>query len=175
VDTDRAFVFPREVKWIACKDIKTDAVAYWEIAVIWENGGKTPTRHLRVFINLHLDPNVLPDEFEFPDVGTETIPTLIPPGGGTIESSKLAITLANLEKIRDGKAHLYTWGWAEYDDVFERTQRHRTEFCYKWSVGGDPRYPDKFSTRWETHHQYNGADDECEGPLRTMSPKDMGR
>jgi hypothetical protein len=83
--------------------------------------------------------------------------------------------MEELEAIIAGTQHLYVWGWAEYDDVFEGTPRHRTEFCHKWSVGGDPRNPTRVSHRYAVHDKYNGADEECEHPLRTASPKDLGK
>lgn len=112
----------------------------------------------------------MPGDFNFPDYGEADILTLIAPGS-SLESTPLAIALAQMQAVIDGTAHLYMYGWAEYDDVFEGTPRHRTEFCHKWSLGGDVSNPAIFSTHYEIHNHYNGADDECEWPLRTGSPK----
>jgi hypothetical protein len=174
VDTERAFVYPADTEWAALKDHKTGKVQSWSVAVQWKNSGGTPTRHLQIHTNASVRDAILPDDFDFPDFGSGNIGLFIAPGS-TIRSIQIAITLEGMEEIIAGKKHLYTWGWAEYDDVFEQTRRHRTEFCYKWEIGGNPRDPDKISFRSATHDRYNGADDECENPLRTASPKDMGK
>jgi hypothetical protein len=132
-----------------------------------------PTRHLRTFVNKHIQTAVLPDDYAFPDLGTGDIPTLMAPGN-TLDTAPLNVSLDELEEVIEGRAHLYFYGWAEYDDVFQGTARHRTEFCYRIEMGGNPRNPKQFSPRWQTHPRYNGADEECEGPLRTVSPKDIG-
>jgi hypothetical protein len=174
VDTDRAFVFPDLLIFSAITDVKTKLVQHWTISMRWKNSGKTPTRNLRTFVNKQVRTEILPADFDFPDLGRESIPSLVAPGD-TLESTPLVTTLDELERVADGRSHFYFYGWAEYDDVFERTLRHRTEFCYKVTVGGNPRAPGHFSTRWNLYGKYNGADEECDGPLRTQSPRAMNK
>jgi hypothetical protein len=98
---------------------------------------------------------------------------LIAPGG-IIESAILPVQLEQMDNILAGTQYLYVWGWAEYDDVFAGTSRHRTEFCFRWTVGGNVRDAKKVSTRYNIHERHNGADEECEFPLVTVSPRDLG-
>ena len=175
VDTDRAFVFPKQTIWKAVRTAKSDKIESWRIAVEWENLGNTPTRYLRWHVNYSIRDDVLSEDFDFPNGNMDPpIPLVIAPGR-TLESSELPITLEQMEAILDGRSHLYVWGWAEYDDVFERTPRHRTEFCHKWLLGGNVRNPERLTQRYNVHHRHNGADEECEKPIETASLKDMGR
>ena len=171
--TDRAFVYPFQVIWAAVKDVKTDKVQLWRLSIQWKNSGNTPTRHLRMWTNLSAKTEPIPDDFSFPDLGTGDIPTFIAPHN-TVDSVPLDLSLDDLELLIANNRHIYAWGWVEYDDVFERTPRHRTEFCYKFTAGGNPRDPNRMTFNWTTHNKYNGADEECETPLKTASPKDMG-
>jgi hypothetical protein len=173
IHTDRAFVYPFQTMWNAVKDVNTDKVRSWRMSIRWKNSGNTPTRHLRMWTNLSVRTDTLLSDFDFPDEGAGDIPTLIAPQA-TVDTQELELSLDDLELAIAGKRHLYAWGWAEYDDVFDRTRRHRTEFCYKINVGGNPRDPNKMTFRWITHDRYNGADEECETPLKATSSKDMG-
>lgn len=173
IHTDRAFVYPFQTMWNAVKDVNTDKVRSWRMSIRWKNSGNTHTRHLRMWTNLSVRTDTLLSDFDFPDEGAGDIPTLIAPQA-TVDTQELELSLDDLELAIAGKRHLYAWGWAEYDDVFDRTRRHRTEFCYKINVGGNPRDPNKMTFRWITHDRYNGADEECETPLKATSSKDMG-
>jgi len=44
-------------------------------------------------------------------------------------STTLKIPTTLVEQVGDGKARLFVWGRAEYNDVFENTPPHHTEFC----------------------------------------------
>jgi hypothetical protein len=52
------------------------------------------------------------------------------------------------------------WGWAEYNDIFEGTPRHRTEFCADVLVSPDQKAAD-FGITLAVCPKYNGADDEA--------------
>jgi hypothetical protein len=74
---------------------------------------------------------------------------------------------------------VFLYGWVEYDDVFEGTPRHRTEYCTQIVVEGDvtihtlPGNPEQphVPFRYQGHKKHNGADEECIRPLQTGSPK----
>ena len=53
--------------------------------------------------------------------------------------SQTEIPVEIFDKARSEGAHIYMWGWTDYDDVFQRTKRHRTEFCLEIIVRGDVR------------------------------------
>ncbi len=174
VETDRAFVFVSEGLINPAINSKTDKVEQWNTGVRWKNSGTTPTKNLRLHITLAVFDNPMPEDFAFPTGPVPDVHVLIAPGG-TIDSAVLSIDLEQMEGVHEGTKHLYVWGWAEYDDVFDGTPRHRTEFCYKWHVGGNIRSKDKYATRYNLHLRHNGADEECEFPLVTESPKVLRR
>lgn len=169
VDTDRAFVFPEDGVWSAHTNIATGAIETWSVAQNWRNSGSTPTNHLRMYINREVRDDPLPDDFPFASADVPLTPALIAPGA-LLGSSQIAVSLDEMREIIAGRMHMYAWGWVEYDDVFEGTPRHRTEFCYKWTIGGDPSHPERTSTRYDLYNRHNGADSECLMPIRTGSP-----
>lgn len=60
---------------------------------------------------------------------------------------------------------VFIWGWADYDDIFDATPRHRTEFCCRVVV--IPQNPAQMMVRFETYRMHNGYDDDC---FREPSP-----
>ena len=172
IDTDRAFVYISEGLMGAVVNSKTQKVESWKTSVRWKNSGTTPTRNLRLFLALSIRKDGLPDSFDFPVLEVPDVHVMIAPGS-TIDSVELPISLEDMEDIVAEKKYLHVWGWAEYDDVFEGTPRHRTEVCIRWRVGGNVRDPQKFSSRYEIYGRHNGADEECEFPVVTASSKDM--
>lgn len=173
VQTDRAFVYVSEGILGAVVNVKSDRVESWSTGVRWKNSGNTPTKYLRLFIRLSVQAQPLADDFDFPVAEVPDVHVMIAPDG-TIDSAVLPLTLEQMDGVLAGTQYLYVWGWAEYDDVFVGTPRHRTEFCYRWTVGGNVRDPKKVATRYNIHAQHNGADEECQFPLVTASPKDIG-
>ena len=51
----------------------------------------------------------------------------------------------------------YVWGWAEYDDVFSGTSRHRTEFCFEVKATRDP-HTNEIYVAFPMHKRFNAAD-----------------
>jgi hypothetical protein len=80
--------------------------------------------------------------------------------------SHTEIPVEILDKTRSGRAHVYLWGWTDYDDIFQGTKRHRTEFCVEIIVHGDVRTETcQFSFPQQGRH--NGSDKQC---LREPGP-----
>jgi hypothetical protein len=128
------------------------------ISVILENGGKTPTRKAIVNINWELRDSNLPDDFSFPDGDLAEAAAI--GARGTFGTPGFFISNADAGLIVAKRKWLYIWGWIDYDDVFEGTPRHRTEFCF--DVSPD-EVPDKGNTylRFPTHGRFNGVDGDC--------------
>jgi hypothetical protein len=70
------------------------------------------------------------------------------------------LTAEDLSNVRGGR-DVYFWGWIEYDDVFIKSKRHRSEFCQLLSTSGT--VPDKpgFSIASQTHSEFSGSDEDC--------------
>ena len=72
------------------------------------------------------------------------------------------ITLS-AEKLSDlvaGRSQFMVWGWAEYDDIFTGTKRHRTEFAAQLKVTS-PDGGKSFAVIPMARPNYNGSDEEC--------------
>lgn len=152
--TQRAFVF---IKTFEVRNIPDPKKLI--ILPQWENSGDTPTKNMLNHVNWAYFEHDLPDDFDFPDFsGEERTPTLIGPHA-TQYTSPLEIDAQHIDSVIAGKQRIYIWGWAEYDDVFSATSRHRTEFCNEVLVS---RVSDQeLSIRFRLYRKHNGADGEC--------------
>lgn len=136
----------------------------WKIDIEIKNVGSTPTKHLVADINYYFGPTELPNDFAFPRSDARGIegPFVMAPGTLQIlDGPKFGVL--DMERVRRGTAHLYVYGWMEYNDIFQGTDRHRTEFCLKIVVINDPltneesRHP-----IWTVNYsEHNGMDGEC--------------
>ena len=164
--SNRAFVFLKKVEWQFIGDKSTHTITAWKFIPHWQNNGITPTKYMKNRVNFAALENPIDLGYEFPEVGnSEAGHTTIGPGA-IIHAAHIDVPAEVLEKVKNGKAHAYLWGWADYNDVFLGTSRHRTEFCFEIFVNGDPRAED-CQFFFQQHRQHNGTDDEC---LRKPQP-----
>lgn len=154
--TERAFVFIKEFNTYTFPDRPII-----RIMPKWENTGKTPTENMINHVNWHYFEAEMPDGFGFPDLGDdETVPVLISPGG-EVFSSNLDIGSNLIDAAKNGRGHIYIWGWAEYSDVFQGTIRHRTEFCNEVEVTPIDGQPNQIRLQFKMYKKHNGADAQC--------------
>jgi hypothetical protein len=150
----RAYVF---VKAVAVQSEPIDRFVRRAICIALENTGATATRHLITSLNWAQFQPDIPADFHFPDGRQD--PALLGP------RQSMDIRLADiptdaLVNAEQDSHKLYVWGWAEYNDVFANTPRHRTEFCFRLLVHGDPASDQcRFGT--SLHGKHNAADDDC--------------
>jgi hypothetical protein len=162
----RAFVFVKEF-FVRPVTIGNNGFPNkWEIGVRWHNSGTTPTKYMLHHLSAtEFAPN-LPDNYDFPDLwGKGDAPhfedsaAVLGPGAA-IDSEPFPIDAIDADKIRRGEKVIYMWGWAEYDDIFPDSVRHRTEFCCE-VVPGDPNRIKTIPFMFRLYRTNNGADDEC--------------
>jgi hypothetical protein len=115
--------------------------------------------------SVRFEPNDLPGDFRFPDmwvIGRKQIyvPVHLAPNGVFIETIG-NFSVEQLQMVKDGKMILHIYGWADYNDVFPNTLRHRTEFCARITLPGDPNSPTGENVAFDIHWKHNGVDDEC--------------
>ena len=74
----------------------------------------------------------IPENFDFPNYGEVEVDrrSSIGPKSKT-KSGDCTLEANIIPPMIDGSAFVYLWGWYEYDDVFEGTPRHRTEFAIR--------------------------------------------
>jgi hypothetical protein len=136
---DGAFLFMKNVFNIEIYDQNRTGIVYWYFSPIVENGGNTPA--LSVFTRANLYPNKdgVPSDYEYPDFITEDnpipAPTFVGPKG-QVGIGGFEVSVTDLIAIKSGTQRMFMYGWAEYNDVFNRF--HRTEYCFELIVEGDP-------------------------------------
>lgn len=130
------------------------------VNVFWRNSGQTPIRRARTIINLRVDSENLADNFDFPDLTGEEVGAI---SLGSNQSRGVfpntRITRAQIANVGNGTLFINVWGWIEYNDVFEGSPRHRTEFSSRLSVlavGQPAQY-----TWAGGDGPFNGADEDC--------------
>jgi hypothetical protein len=152
--TQKAFVF--------VEDIIADKVPFGDpsqkgncrITVVLKNSGGTRPENILCNIAYDAFPDEMPMKkiFEIPDED-EPIRAVIGPQASFYSFYKdLSIGILAVDLIQY-KNIAYIWGWIDYDDVFEGTPRHRTEFCYEITLIGEGRIGFRLL--------YQGADNEC--------------
>jgi hypothetical protein len=171
VSTQRAFVFFKHTQFTGVFDYVGNHVVRWKLAAIWENSGTTPVQFMQIHVNVGVRTDELPDNFDFPDFGKRsTSPVPLGPKA-IVPSVNVDVSVEDMQAIKDGRKRLFFWGWAEYDDIFKGSHRHRTEFCNEITVGGDPTTKDRVSFGGVLCAKHNGSDNERTKPFQTDSPK----
>jgi hypothetical protein len=162
VNVERAFVFVKIIHATAVKDPHSKKITQWLFSAEWVNSGSTPTKDMRTCTNMikvEGDVRIL-DQYEFIDPpGLQQTPTIVGPQS-SILTGGVYITLDDALHMVARNQRQFIYGWADYNDVFSGTPRHRTEFCNEITFLGDPRRDD---CKIDTPHfkRFNGADGEC--------------
>jgi hypothetical protein len=125
--TQRAFVYISE---LAGNTTGTDV----KISPIWANSGPTPTRRLRISTNWKASHGELRPDFDINYVRPPENLFLGP--GSKAEFGTIFIPMRDVQAASEQRLHLYVWGRATYEDMFEGTQPHFFEFCHRVDVAG---------------------------------------
>jgi hypothetical protein len=138
--TQRAFVHLRAI--VGTPIIDPDGVVRaFKVSPEWENSGVTPTRNLS--ININWTPHAggdLPGGFSYAYGASATRLVLGPKAishAGTIN-----IPPSEIENAKRGAVRIFIWGRAEYSDIFEDTNPHFTQFCFRMDIQTIPGGPD---------------------------------
>jgi hypothetical protein len=80
-------------------------------------------------------------------------PAIVGPNA-EINSAYVNLPIGLVADILEHQAYYLFAGWAEYNDVFDQTPRHRVEFCYWVELEGEPD-SDKIEARFHIHGAHN--------------------
>ena len=83
----------------------------------------------------------------------------------------IPIAAVQLREIKTDKKTLYIYGWVDYNDIFKDTARHRTEYCVRITVPGEPELPSVSNIHFLMHREHNGMDEECMREAMTTVPR----
>jgi hypothetical protein len=145
----RAFVYVSGLNWSA-------AGANVKISPIWTNAGATPTRRLRVSTNWKASHGELPADFDINYVRPPENLFLGPNGKGEIGT--LFIPMRDIQAAIEERLHLYVWGRATYDDMFEGSKPHFFNFCQRMEVTGET--PGNIDVSFMQFGLSNGSDED---------------
>jgi hypothetical protein len=159
---ERAFVFVKEINLLT--DRPPDGLVHqYRVSAILENSGRTPAVRMVYNFNCgHVSEHNIPT-FYFKDQGVPASGVLGPQA--TLQTFDRRFSQANLTQIMGGIDRWFIWGWVDYNDIFDGTPRHRTEFCFEMKArpmgSGTP------FIGFPMHDRFNATDDDC---LRKPEP-----
>lgn len=143
----RAFVYVSALDWKPVGDSV-------RISPVWANSGNTPTKALRVATNWKASHGELPADFEISY--TRAPENLFLGPSSTTESGMLMIPMRDVQAAIEERLHIYVWGRATYQDVFDGSKPHYFNFCYRVEATGAA--PDQVSLRFGQFGLSNGTD-----------------
>jgi hypothetical protein len=171
---EQAFLFQHGVAITPIKGID-GMMRGWQFIFSWKNSGSTPARRVLLHTSLHTllrtnpltDPGDLPSDFDFPDTygfrePTEQVRLSIGPQGEMASNPK-TIDMFDLDEAYSRRRRIFMYGWADYTDIFPKTPRHRTEFCFEivTIVKPDEELAGRSPFLYFAYGRHNGAEDEC--------------
>ena len=145
----RAFVYISALDWSV-------AGANVRISPIWANAGATPTRRLRISTNWKASHGELPADFDINYVRPPENLFLGP--NGKAEIGTMFIPMRDIQAAIEERLHLYVWGRATYEDMFEGSKPHFFEFCQRLEVTGET--PGNIDMRFTQFGLSNGSDED---------------
>ncbi|MDO9530757.1 MAG: hypothetical protein Q7O12_01310 [Deltaproteobacteria bacterium] len=152
ISGQRAFVFIKDVIPIKTTSSLDNGRSFnWKITIEWQNMGNTPTKHMLCHTNFNYLPEGFPDDFDYPDVMQEKPRRVVIGPKGIVRHT----VIIPFPVVFHPHLCVYMWSWADYNDVFKDTLRHRTEYCWevKMLKSGVPQF--------NIYGKHNGHDDEC--------------
>jgi hypothetical protein len=167
IATQRAYITFREFRVNVTRLSAIEDIQNATVQPVWENGGTTPARNGRSHVSWKYFVGSIPTDLEladFDETGNRIVtddkylPLAIGPRG-LAHSPVIVIDGATIRNVRENQGRLLIWGWAEYDDIFEGSPRHRTEFCYQMNVTGSLS---QSHIAFSLYKRFNGMDAECE-------------
>jgi hypothetical protein len=150
--TQRATVIAGEPRAVWLRDA-SDRLVGCRLLVTWHNVGPTPTRNMIAAVAGQASDRPPPRTNSVPKTDARQQPTALGPNAA-INSAYVNLPIGLVADILARRAYYLFAGWAEYNDVFDHTPRHRVEFCYWVEFEGEPE-ADKIETRFHIHGQHN--------------------
>ena len=130
VRVQRAFCNPT-IKYDYATDPSTEKLASSTTSIQWVNDGVTPAIHFASFNGVsYIQPPL--SVYRWPTGTIEKYNvTALGPKGIVYSPTTTTLSLDQLEMYSRNHLRVYLWGWARYNDVFSRTKRHLTRYCYR--------------------------------------------
>jgi hypothetical protein len=136
---------------------KTPKTIGFKIAL--ENHGSTRAKNVRMYgsyTDLPTEASI--EKFRFPPPLTNE---LVPVVFGPKENHSTTPLTVNFESLRSTEHRFVFWGWVTYNDIFENTPKHLTEFCRILNAFSFSKSKVEVRADFRTCPRYNCTDDEC--------------
>jgi hypothetical protein len=163
IAAERSYVSVRLIRLTAISS-SADKITALHAMVILENTGNTPTKKMIYHNSMQIFDGDVPQDFDFPDLDQRRPRQSFIAPKTWVGAFNFAISREELIATQAGQRRIFVWGWADYDDTFAGTARHRTEFCHEiFALAGVPLAG--HAEHWARASQYwrhNAADDECQ-------------
>lgn len=172
----RAYVSIKELGKNAVSDNNTKTIIGWSFHIVWQNTGATPTRDMLTHTSIRFEESGIPEGYRFPDMWIIRKEQVYPPvtlsPNSTFAEDIGMFSIDQLREVINGKKTLYFYGWADYNDVFSDSERHRTEFCAQVLFPGDPSYVSDGNIGFYIYRKHNGVmTNVCGSQKRTPQEK----
>jgi hypothetical protein len=150
--TQRATVIVGEPKVVWLRDAGNRLVGC-RLLVSWHNVGTTPTRDMIAAVAGLATEKPPSQSSALPRTDARQQPAIVGPNAA-VNSAYVNLPIGLVADILRHRAHYLFAGWAEYNDVFEHTPRHRVEFCYWLEFEGDVE-ANRLEARFHLHGRHN--------------------
>jgi hypothetical protein len=150
--TQRATVIVGEPKAVWLRDAG-DRLVGCRLLVAWHNVGATPTRDMIAAVAGLATEKPPSQSSALPRTDARRQPAIVGPNAA-VNSAYVNLPIGLVADILRHRAHYLFAGWAEYNDVFEHTPRHRVEFCYCLEFEGDLE-ANRLEARFHLHGRHN--------------------
>jgi hypothetical protein len=161
VTAERAYVSVRSVFFMR-QPLEGDLQGI-DVGFRLQNTGNTFTTHMMSHSSIRIFNGDIPANFDFPDLDERPAARPFIAPKSWIGSFIFRISREELISCIGGRRRIFIWGWADYNDVFPNTPRHRTEYCHEIIVARDPSTgPIEQSISASQYRRHNAADDECQ-------------
>ena len=147
----RAFLYIGAMAW-------NSAGTNVKITPTWANSGTTPTRNLRISTNWKTSHGEMPADFVFTYARAPERLFLGP--NGRADVGAVLIPMRDIQAAIEDRVNLYFWGRATYEDMFEGSEPHFLEFCYRLDVSGAT--PDKITLTFLHYGAHNRSDEDSQ-------------
>ncbi len=137
MSTERAFVFLDDINvdWqVRPRGSSSVEFTLLRVKPRWRNAGTTPTRNMVISVNwTHWPPTGNQTGIGVYDASVPAkVMFLGPRAFEWSEAIKIPGNVAT--EALEGRQEIIVWGRVEYEDIFENTKPHFTEWCYKLDI-----------------------------------------
>ena len=136
-----------------------------------ENNGVTPARTVRISTNWKAWHGDLPPDFAY---SYSRPPDRLSLGARSkAEIASVLIPMRDIEAAIEERLHLYFWGRATYEEIFDGAEPHYVEFCYRLDATGAA--PGNIALAFTPYGRHNRTDEDSRRPAAPEQQRQAGR